>query len=77
MLNYVEVTVHIYRSLDASHNGMKFIFISLWRPKQVRIFFFFFFCNRALFILHKNVKPSHFHDVIVEEVFVSHPKETI
>ena len=25
--------------------------------------------NRALFILHKNVKPSHFQDVIETEVF--------
>ena len=31
--------------------------------------------NRALFILHKNVKPSHFHDVIRKEVFDSHSKE--
>ena len=31
--------------------------------------------NRDLFILHKNVKPSHFHDVIEKEAFDSHSKE--
>ena len=32
--------------------------------------------NQALFILHKkNLKPSHFHDVIQKEVFDSRPKE--
>ena len=31
--------------------------------------------NRALFILHKNVKPSYFHDVIEKEVLHSHSKE--
>ena len=31
--------------------------------------------NRALFILHQNVKPSHFHDVIEKEVFDSHSNE--
>ena len=30
---------------------------------------------RALFILHKNAKPTHFHDVIEKEVFDSHTKE--
>ena len=31
--------------------------------------------DQALFILHKkNVKPSHFHDVIEKEVFDSHSK---
>ena len=31
--------------------------------------------NRALFILQKIVKPSHFHDDIEKEVFGSHSKE--
>ena len=31
--------------------------------------------NQVLFILHKNVKPSHFHDVIEKEVFDSRSKE--
>ena len=31
--------------------------------------------NRALFILHINVKPSHFHVIIEKEVFDSHSKE--
>ena len=32
--------------------------------------------NRALFILHNSVKPSHFHDVIEKkEVFESHSQE--
>ena len=30
---------------------------------------------RALFILHKNAKPSHFHDIIQKEQFDSHPKD--
>ena len=34
-----------------------------------------FMYNQALFILHKNVKRSHFHDVIEKEVFDSHTKE--
>ena len=31
--------------------------------------------TRTLFILHKNVKPSHFHDVTEKEVFDSHSTE--
>ena len=31
--------------------------------------------SRALFILHKNDKPTHFHDVIEKEVFDSRTKE--
>ena len=31
--------------------------------------------NRPLFILHKNVKPPHFHDVTEKEAFDSHSKE--
>ena len=26
--------------------------------------------NRALYLLHKNVKPSNFHDVIVNEIII-------
>ena len=29
---------------------------------------------RALFILHKNLKPSHFHDVLEKEVLDLHSK---
>ena len=31
--------------------------------------------NQALFICIKNLKPSHFHDVIQKEVFDSRSKE--
>ena len=69
--NFEEVITHLYTPLNASYFGMKFISTSLRGAKQMRKIIYY----RALFILHKNVKPSHVHDVIKKVVFDSHPNE--
>ena len=70
-INFEDVITHLKMTLDAPHFGMKSISIFLRRVKQNGQILY----NQVLFILHKNVKPSHFHDVIEKEVFDSRSKE--
>ena len=64
--DFEKMVTRLERPLYASHFGMKFISISLRRAKQMCKII----CNRALFILHKNVSPSHFHDVIEKKYLI-------
>ena len=57
---FEEVITYLQRPIDASHFGMKFISMCSRTANLMREIMY----NRAVFILHENVIPSHFHDVI-------------